>query len=68
MIYIADSKLFNAPTLAVQENPARRVQFISRCPDALDRKLAVRIKRRAFDEGAWVIQEDVGRRETTDDV
>ncbi|BBB89886.1 IS1634 family transposase [Methylomusa anaerophila] len=61
MVYIADSKLINLPTLKIFTERPTPVQFISRCPDAFYRKLAVRVKRLAFEsDGNWVSQGAIG--------
>lgn len=61
MVYIADSKLVNLPTLEIFRGYSQPIRFISRCPDAFYRKLAVRVKRLAFGaQGNWITQGRLG--------
>jgi transposase len=60
MIYIADSKLINKPTLKVLHDQPVPIRLISRCPDAFHDKLAVKMKKQAFCDQKWVDQGILG--------
>lgn len=60
MIYIADSKLINKPTLKVLHSQSVSIKFISRCPDSFHDKCAVKAKKRAFLANEWVDQGVLG--------
>lgn len=60
VIYIADSKLINKPTLKVLHEQPVRITFISRCPDGFHDKIAVKTKKRAFSDNQWVDQGILG--------
>lgn len=62
MIYIADSKLINKPTLKILHDQPVPIRLISRCPDAFHKKLAVKLKMQAFCEQQWVDQGVIGNK------
>lgn len=60
MVYIADSKLINLPTLSIFNKQPTPIQIISRCPDSFHHKLAVKVKERAYRQNDWVDQGQFG--------
>lgn len=53
LTYIADSKLINKKNLAVLNDPAHPVRFISRCPDSFATKIAEKVRQKAYFQGNW---------------
>jgi len=62
VIYVADSKLINKPTLKVLHDQPVLIKFISRCPDGFHDKIAVKVKKQAFLEDQWVDEGVLGEK------
>ena len=52
-IYVADSKLVIEEHITTMNDPAKRVQFVSRCPANFKDKLESRTIKKAYEKCAW---------------
>jgi transposase len=53
-IYIADSKLLTEPNFISLTEGDQPIRFISRIPENFSKKIAEKIRARAFEEDNWV--------------
>lgn len=56
-IYIADSKLVTIPNVALFSQPHKKIGFLSRCPDNFCKKMAEKVKQKAYAANDWI---DIG--------
>ena len=67
MVYIADSKLVNGPTIRIlcerkdSDNRPAPIRFISRAPDSFAGKVVSRLKRQAYAQNQWENQGSFGQ-------